>query len=96
MDRSGIFAGEDPFVLAVRKDHPLAGREWLAWSDLAPYPLITVHRSSANRVLLDAALVKAGVSLGWTYEVTHLSTSLGLVEADVKVILIESPRENWS
>ena len=72
---------EDPFVLAVLKGHPLAEREWLTWADLAPFPLITVHRSSANRILLDSMLAKSGLSLRWTYEVTHLSTSLGLVEA---------------
>ena len=44
---------EDPFVLAARKGHPLAERERVTWTDLAPYPLITVHRSSANRVLLE-------------------------------------------
>lgn len=79
---------EDPFVLAVRKDHPLAGSESLTWADLAPYPLITVHRSSANRVLLDSVLVKSGVSLQWTYEVTHLSTSLGLVEAGLGISVL--------
>ena len=44
---------EDPFVLAVRNGHPLAEREWVTWADLAGFPLITVHRSSANRILLE-------------------------------------------
>ena len=54
---------EDPFVLAARKGHPLAEREWVTWTDLAPYPLITVHRSSANRVLLNSMLAKVSLSL---------------------------------
>jgi DNA-binding transcriptional LysR family regulator len=79
---------EDPFVLAARKGHPLAERERVTWTDLAPYPLITVHRSSANRVLLDSMLAKVSLSLRWTYEVTHLSTSLGLVEAGLGISVL--------
>jgi DNA-binding transcriptional LysR family regulator len=79
---------EDPFVLAVRKGHPLAEREDLTWADLAHQPLITVHRSSANRILLDSMLAKSGVSLRWTFEVTHLSTSLGLVEAGLGISVL--------
>lgn len=79
---------EDPFVLAARKDHPLARRDWVTWTDFEPYPLITVHRSSANRVLLDSMLAKVSVTLRWTYEVTHLSTSLGLVEAGLGISVL--------
>jgi DNA-binding transcriptional LysR family regulator len=79
---------EDPFVLAARKGHPLADREWVTWTDLEPFPLITVHRSSANRILLDSMLAKVSLSLRWTYEVTHLSTSLGLVEAGLGISVL--------
>ncbi|SDP33940.1 LysR family transcriptional regulator [Phyllobacterium sp. OV277] len=79
---------EDPFVLAVRKDHPLAAKIELGWEDLTPYPLITVHRSSGNRTLLDAALAKSNLKLRWFYEVTHLSTSLGLVEAGLGISVL--------
>ncbi|MBB3237023.1 DNA-binding transcriptional LysR family regulator [Phyllobacterium endophyticum] len=41
----------------------------------------TLHRSSPNRTLLDAALAKSSIKLRWFYEVTHRSTFLGLVEA---------------
>ncbi|MGN8019254.1 LysR substrate-binding domain-containing protein [Phyllobacterium sp. 22229] len=79
---------EDPFVLAARKDHPLASKSELGWEDLTPYPLITVHRSSGNRTLLDAALAKSNLKLRWFYEVTHLSTSLGLVEAGLGISVL--------
>jgi DNA-binding transcriptional LysR family regulator len=79
---------EDPFVLACRRDHPLAKRESLTWSDLEGQPLVAVSRSSGNRILLDAALVRAGVRLSWSYEVTHLSTSLGLVEAGLGISVL--------
>lgn len=79
---------EDPFVLAARKDHPLAEKSEVGWQDLEPYQLITVHRSSANRTLLDAALAKSNIKLNWFYEVTHLSTSLGLVEAGLGISVL--------
>lgn len=79
---------EDPFVLAARKDHPLAEQAEVGWEDLAPYHLITVHRSSGNRTLLDGALAKSNIRLRWFYEVTHLSTSLGLVEAGLGISVL--------
>lgn len=79
---------EDPFVLAARKDHPLAEKAEIKWEDLAPHRLITVHRFSGNRTLLDATLAKSNIELRWFYEVTHLSTSLGLVEAGLGVSVL--------
>jgi DNA-binding transcriptional LysR family regulator len=79
---------DDPFVLACRRDHPLAKRDLLTWSDLEGQPLVAVSRTSGNRIILDAALVRAGVNLSWSYEVTHLSTSLGLVEAGLGVSVL--------
>jgi DNA-binding transcriptional LysR family regulator len=71
----------DPFVLACRRDHSLAQEGPISWSQLEGHKLITVARSSGNRALLDAALARSDLTLQWLYEVTHLSTSLGLVEA---------------
>jgi len=79
---------EDNFVLAMPKDHPLAGQELVEWAMLQDYPLITVHRSSANRTLLDAALARANIKLHWHYEAAHLSTSLGFVEAGLGVSVL--------
>ncbi|MBC8719710.1 MULTISPECIES: LysR family transcriptional regulator [Brucella/Ochrobactrum group] len=79
---------EDPFVLAASKEHPLAEKSEVGWEDLTPYHLITVHRSSGNRTLLDGALAKSNIKLRWFYEVTHLSTSLGLVEAGLGISVL--------
>ena len=79
---------EDPFVLACRRDHPLARKRKIAWSDLENHQLITVHRTSGNRTLLDGALARENLKLSWFYEVTHLSTSLGMVEAGIGVSVL--------
>ncbi|MEN4904307.1 LysR family transcriptional regulator [Luteimonas sp. TWI1416] len=90
---------EDPFVLACRRDHPLAKKRRVSWHDIAHHPLITVHRTSGNRTLLDGALARENLKLSWFYEVTHLSTSLGLVEAGVGISVLPrmaTPQEEHS
>ncbi|MCM0019440.1 MAG: LysR substrate-binding domain-containing protein [Tagaea sp.] len=79
---------EDEFVLACRRDHPLASAKTLRWRDLAGYPLIGVSQTSGNRAVLDQALGRAKVQLDWFYEVNHLSTSLGLVEAGLAISVL--------
>lgn len=76
---------EEPFMLACRKDHELAQRDSIAWGDLAEHRFITVGRSSGNRLIVDLGLGRAGIRSKWFYEVQHLSTSLGLVEAGLGI-----------
>jgi DNA-binding transcriptional LysR family regulator len=71
----------DPFVLALPRTHPLAARKTLAWSELKTERLIAVARSSGNRQLLDDALAKAGVNPSYRFEVSHIATLLGMVDA---------------
>ncbi|HXH02887.1 MAG TPA: LysR family transcriptional regulator [Candidatus Competibacteraceae bacterium] len=79
---------DDPFVLACRRDHELAQRELVQWQDLQPYRLIGVGRMSGNRILLDHGLAGLDWRPRWFYEVQHLSTSLGLVEAGLGVSVL--------
>jgi DNA-binding transcriptional LysR family regulator len=79
---------EDPFVVACRSDHPLASRQQVTWKELAAHRVITVGRTSGNRALIDNALAQHGLQLTWSYEVTHLSGSLGLVEAGLGVSVL--------
>ena len=76
----------DPFVLACRRDHPLAsGRGAVGWRALEGERLVGVSRRSGNRGLIDRTLRGHGILLRWRYEAEHLSTSLGLVEAGLGV-----------
>lgn len=79
---------EDPFVVACRHDHPLASQTAVAWEDLAAHRVITVGRTSGNRALIDNALAQHGLKLTWSYEITHLGSSLGLVEAGLGVAVL--------
>lgn len=80
----------EPFVLACRRDHELAQKPLVQWEDLNRLKLIGVRRSSGNRALIDQALESAGVRPNWFYEVRHLSTSLGMVEAGLGVAVVPS------
>src|ERR1043166_4550634 len=79
---------EDPFVLACRHDHPLASRKQVSWSEIVAHRVITVGRNSGNRALIDNALARQGLQLNWSYEVAHLSGSLGLVEAGLGIAVL--------
>ncbi|EFE08723.1 LysR family transcriptional regulator [Citrobacter youngae] len=75
----------EPFVLACRRDHPLANKQLVEWQELLQYKLIGVRPSSGNRLLIEQHLADKPWKLDWFYEVRHLSTSLGLVEAGLGV-----------
>ena len=79
---------DDPFVLAMRRDHPLSRFAEIQWPQLQGHHLVVVDRSSGNRTLLDSALARSGLQLNWFYEVTHLNTSLGLVEAGLGISVL--------
>lgn len=71
----------DPFVLAMRRDHTLAKNKSISWSSIEGEQLIAVSRSSGNRQLLDDALTKFGRRPDFAFEVSHIGTLLGMVEA---------------
>lgn len=71
----------DPFVIAMRSDHRLVSRKVVPWSELESERLISVARSSGNRQLLDDILSKAGLNPYFAFEVSHIGTLLGMVEA---------------
>lgn len=47
--------------------------------------MIGVRSSSGNRLLIEQQLADKPRKLDWFYEVRHLSTSLGLVEAGLGI-----------
>ena len=70
----------DPFVLVCRRDHQLAKRATVSWTEAAEHRLIGVSRESGNRVVLDNALAQSSIRIRWAYEVNHVSTAMGLTD----------------
>lgn len=78
---------DDAFALACRFDHPLAGAAKVRWRELVQYPLI-VSQKSDNRMVVDQALARSKLSLNWSFQVGHLATSFGLVEAGLGLSIV--------
>jgi DNA-binding transcriptional LysR family regulator len=79
---------DDPFVLAVPRGGELDADGPVEWADVDPSQFIAVWKGSGNRMLIDNALAHARENVAWAYEVRHLSTALGLVEAGLGVTAV--------
>lgn len=79
---------DDPFVVAMRHDHPLAKRQSVNWSQIESERLISVARSSGNRQLLDDVMSKVGLKPNYAFEVSHIGTLLGMVEAGLGIAAV--------
>jgi LysR family carnitine catabolism transcriptional activator len=76
----------DGFHLVCRADHPLATEPKLGARKLAPWPFIQMARHSSVRQSLDAALHP--LRLHTAFEVEHLATVMGLVEAGLGISVV--------
>ena len=85
-DLRGAKLCSDRFHLVCRADHPLAKVPRLTAKQLAPWPFIQMTRNSSVRQSLDAALHP--LRLNAVFEVEHLATVMGLVEAGVGISVV--------
>ena len=81
---------QERFVAACRRDHPLAGRKRVTWSELYEYDYVSVDKTSGNRLLLDQALAGVAPRTASVCETRHVTTMLGLVEAGLGVAAVPS------
>jgi DNA-binding transcriptional LysR family regulator len=75
----------DRFVLACHRDHPLAQRRTVRWSELAAERVLASGSVSGNRLLLERSLSQHGERLQPVAEARHVQTVLGLVEKGLGV-----------
>ena len=79
---------EERFVAVCRREHPLATRRQVRWSDLREHDFMTVSRTSGNRLLMDLALAGVADRPRAIYETHHVITLLGMVEAGLGVAAV--------
>jgi DNA-binding transcriptional LysR family regulator len=79
---------KEPYVLACRADHALAGRRTMRWDELAAWDHVRVSQASRNRVAIDQALAELPALPRPVCEVRHVSTLIGLVEAGLGVAIV--------
>jgi DNA-binding transcriptional LysR family regulator len=78
----------DPYCLVLPPDHPLAAFDRVAWQALKPHRVITAGQQSGNMQVLNRALKGVDWRPVTKYEVDHLTTSLGLVEAGLGIAVV--------
>jgi DNA-binding transcriptional LysR family regulator len=78
----------DPYCLILPSDHVLAALPEVPWVTLKPHKVITAGHHSRNMQVLDAALQGVDWRPAAKYEIDHLTTSLGLVEAGLGIAIV--------
>lgn len=80
----------DRLVAVVPEGHALARKKLLSLKDLAGSPLIFMDTQSSVRALVEEAFFETGTVPNPAYEVTYMTTALGLVQARQGVTFIPS------
>ncbi len=78
----------DPYCLILPSEHVLAAQTRVCWRALKPHRVITAGRQSGNMKVLNEALRTVDWRPDTEYEVDHLTTSLGLVEAGLGIAVV--------
>ncbi len=81
---------EERFVAACRRDHAIAKKRSVSWTELARYDTISVSKASGNRLLLDQALSGLAGRPEAIYEAQHVTAMMGMVEAGLGVAAVPS------
>lgn len=74
-----------PFMAAFPQDHPLAARARLRWSDLAPYPVITLQGQFTEKLVDDLRAAAPRLKFAPAIEVAYMATALSMVKAGLGV-----------
>lgn len=82
---SRLFDG--PFMAAFPQDHPLARHKRLRWSQLAPYPVITLQGQFTERLQQDLRTADPALTFTPATEVAYMATALSMVKAGLGVAL---------
>ena len=78
----------EEYVLAMHRDHALAGRDSVSWRDLLQERMVSVAGDSGNRSLIDHALSRLKRRPTVHFEANHVSGALGLVAAGLGVAIV--------
>ena len=80
----------EPLIAALPDDHPLAGRDALALTDLAHEDFITFPRRQVSRLydLISALCLQAGFHMRVAQEAVQFPTILGLVAAKTGIAIV--------
>ena len=87
----------DQFRLICPRDHDLATKDVVQWTDLSDYPFIAMSPDTGIRQSLDPFIQSKGVNLNVIAEVSHLASLNGMLEEGVGISVFAAlmlPRDN--
>ncbi|MDB5894521.1 MAG: transcriptional regulator, partial [Rhodoferax sp.] len=70
---------EEPFMLACRREHPLAGKPEVRWQDLAGETLIRIALPFDNSLTIDDAIGPMREQLRWRFETQRHALAMQMV-----------------
>ncbi|MDO9276953.1 MAG: LysR substrate-binding domain-containing protein [Polaromonas sp.] len=79
---------EDRFHLVCQRNHPLAKRRWVAWSEIDGESLISLSTNSGTHQMIHDELVRQNIQTARRTPVSHLSTVHGMLEAGFGVAIL--------
>jgi len=80
----------DRLVVVCHSDHPLARKRTVVPRDLVGHPMISFDPQYSVRTLLDAALRSTDARTAPAYEVSFMSTAMGMVRAGLGIAVVSS------
>jgi DNA-binding transcriptional LysR family regulator len=79
---------EDELVAVLQPRHPLAGRQSIAFTDIAGQPFVGLHAGSSLHHLLTQAASDAGRTLNWRIHVTSFDAACAMIAAGLGVGIV--------
>ncbi|MES2413443.1 MAG: LysR substrate-binding domain-containing protein [Pseudomonadota bacterium] len=79
---------QDKLMLACLGSHPLAAKREVRWSDLADEDLVLLRHGSGLRTLVERGFADVGEVARPAFEVAHVMSAVGLVEAGLGVSIL--------
>ncbi len=86
----------EPYVVLVRRDHPLARQKTVTRADLAGQPFVRINTQSSNRQLVHDALGEYRDAIIWRYEVQNAAMAMSLVAEGAALTVLPALTANLS
>jgi DNA-binding transcriptional LysR family regulator len=81
---------QERYLVACRRDHPLASRASVSWDEMYRHDYISLDKTSGNRLVLDQALLRVRPQKPSICQTRHVTTMIGMVEAGLGVAAVPS------
>lgn len=88
LDLKATVMHQDRLMLVCLENHPLAGQREVRWRELAGEQMVLTETGSGLRKLVDLGLAETGETVEPMFEVAHVATAVGLVEAGMAVSVL--------